>query len=137
MPYSASLPPQILHEPFSLTSTLGDGNNHAALVRANQILDAAGYPYVNGHRVANGKPIQFSILLVSPGFERVVIPFIEELKQLGIQASYRIVDQSQYIQRVQQFDYDMIVTTFMSNHDPGSELSLLLAFAIQYTSWHT
>ena len=42
LPYSASLPPQILHEPFSLTSTLGDGNNHAALVRANQILMLLG-----------------------------------------------------------------------------------------------
>ncbi|MGC6403813.1 MAG: extracellular solute-binding protein [Candidatus Comchoanobacterales bacterium] len=122
--YRNTLKTRLFHEPFSLSMTAGDGNNHAALVKANQLLDDAGLTMKNGHRLFEGKPMTFNILLISPGFERVVVPFIQELKQLGIEATYRIVDQSQYIQRVQNFDYDMIVTTLMSTHNPGSELAL-------------
>ena len=40
------------------------------------------------------------ILLTSPAFERIVLPFVRNLTRLGINARVRLVDQSQYINRL-------------------------------------
>jgi microcin C transport system substrate-binding protein len=66
-------------------------------------------------------PFEFDILLVSPSFERVVLPFTTNLKKLGIEASVRLVDTSQYINRIREFDYDMIVNVFGQSLSPGNE----------------
>ena len=39
---------------------------------------------------------EFEILLVSPAFERIVLPFKDNLEKLGIEASVRTIDSSQY-----------------------------------------
>ena len=63
----------------------------------------------------------FEILLYSEGFERIVLPFARNLKKLGIDVRVRRVDQTQYINRVRNFDYDMIVSGWGSSESPGNE----------------
>ena len=65
--------------------------------------------------------VKFEILLVSPAFERIATPFVKNLSRLGIEANIRTVDQSQYINRVRSFDFDMIVSTFGQSESPGNE----------------
>ena len=60
-------------------------------------------------------------LLVSPTFERVVLPFKQSLERLGIDSTIRVVDTSQYQARVEEFDYDMIVNSFAQSLSPGNE----------------
>ena len=67
------------------------------------------------------KPIKFEILLVSPAFEKIVGPFIENLKRLGIKVALRIVDPAQYKNRLDQFDYDMVVIAIGQSLSPGNE----------------
>ena len=68
-----------------------------------------------------GQPFSFEILLVSPAFERIVLPFVRNLKRLGIDARVRLVDQSQYINRIRSFDFDMIVSGWGASESPGNE----------------
>ena len=68
-----------------------------------------------------GEPMRFEILLVSPEFERIVLPFVRNLKRLGIDARVRLVDQSQYINRLRSFDYDMFVFVWGQGDSPGNE----------------
>ena len=60
-------------------------------------------------------------LLVSPAFERIVLPFIDNLEKLGINASLRTIDSSQYQKRIETFDFDMVVFTFSQSLSPGNE----------------
>ncbi len=72
----------------------------------------------------NGKPFTFEILLDSGSsatWERVTLPFIGQLKRLGIQARIRSVDAIQYKNRLDSFDYDMIVSVWGQSLSPGNE----------------
>jgi len=68
-----------------------------------------------------GEIFKFEILLVSPSFERIVLPFKQNLARLGIDASFRVVDTSQYINRLTEFDFDMITFVFGQSESPGNE----------------
>jgi len=59
----------------------------------------------------NGKQLKFEMLLVSSGFVKVVIPFKKNLAKLGIEMSIKLIDISQYIQKLQKFDFDMVVSS--------------------------
>lgn len=86
------------------------------------LLQAAGWTQKGGQLVdASGQPFTAEFLLVQPDFERIVLPFVENLRKLGIQASARVVDSSQYQRRVERFDFDLIVTSFGQSHSPGNE----------------
>ena len=69
----------------------------------------------------DGKKFEFEILLVSPAFERIVLPFKDNLKKLGINVNIRTVDSAQYQNRIDKFDFDMIVNTFSQSLSPGNE----------------
>ena len=69
----------------------------------------------------SGDLFTFEILLYSEGFERIVLPFARNLKKLGVDVKIRRVDQTQYINRVRNFDYDMIVSGWGSSESPGNE----------------
>ena len=68
-----------------------------------------------------GEAMRFEILLVSPAFERIAGPFVRNLKRLGIEARIRTVDTSQYQNRLDDFDFDMIVTVWGQSLSPGNE----------------
>ena len=71
-----------------------------------------------------GQPFRFEILLDSASgavWERVVLPFVDRLKRLGITATVRTVDAIQYKNRLDKYDYDMIVTVWGQSFSPGNE----------------
>ena len=65
--------------------------------------------------------MEIEFLLVSPAFERVVAPFIRNLERLGIVGRIRVVDSSQYINRLNAFDFDMVVASWGQSNSPGNE----------------
>lgn len=68
-----------------------------------------------------GQPFRFEILLVNKSFERIVLPFQHNLRRLGMDVRIRTVDQSQYINRVRSFDYDMTTQVIAQSLSPGNE----------------
>lgn len=72
-------------------------------------------------RNAAGEPLEAEFLIASPAFERIVLPYIADLKKLGIQATLRVVDPTQYEQRERSYDFDIIVDTFSQSMSPGNE----------------
>jgi microcin C transport system substrate-binding protein len=60
-------------------------------------------------------------LLVSPDFERIVGPYLQELKKLGIEGTIRIVDTAQYQNRIRDFDFEVITDSFGQSLSPGNE----------------
>lgn len=121
-PIRERVPPQVFTQVYRAPTTDGSGRNRAQLRQALRLLQQAGWRLEGGKLVdANGTPFRFEILLVQKEFERVVSPFIRNLERLGIDASIRIVDTSQYINRLRQFDFDMVVASFGQSTSPGNE----------------
>jgi microcin C transport system substrate-binding protein len=116
------VPPEVFTQVYRAPTTDGSGRNRAQLREALGLLKQAGWQLESGKLVdGNGSPFTFEILLVQKEFERVVSPFIRNLERLGISASIRIVDVSQYINRLRQFDFDMVVYGFGQSSSPGNE----------------
>ncbi len=63
----------------------------------------------------------FEILIDTPTFERIMLPFVRNLKRLGIDARIRLVDDSQYINRLRSFDFDMAMLVWGQSESPGNE----------------
>jgi microcin C transport system substrate-binding protein len=78
-------------------------------------------PKENVRRNANGDVLTAEFLLDSPEFERIVLPYVQNLQKLGIKASVRMVDSAQYKRRTDGYDYDIIMDTFGQSNSPGNE----------------
>ena len=120
--YKDILPKEIFTKPYEVSVNDGTGNNRKNLRLAQKILKESGY-LVKNNRLTNkeGEQIEFEILLVAPAFERIVSPFMSNLNKLGIKSSMRIVDTAQYKNRLDNFDFDMMVMARGQSLSPGNE----------------
>ena len=122
-PFRGKIPDEVFTKVYSPPKSDGTGNIRKNLRVATRLLRKVGWRIVNNQLVnpVDGKPLVIEFLLVSPAFERVVAPFIRNLKRLGVSATVRTVDPAQYQNRVRDFDYDVIVSTFAQSRSPGNE----------------
>jgi len=123
-PLKDKLPPEVFTKDYQPPTTdASDGSIRQNLRTAAQLLRDAGWEVKDG-KLVNGKtgqPFAFEILIDQPAWERIVLPFVENLKRLGVQASLRSVDVAQYKNRIDNFDYDMIVNVWGESESPGNE----------------
>ena len=121
--YMDQLPQKMFTTEFNVPETDGSGFIRKELQKATELLKQSGWILKEGNLVHNntGKKFVFEILLVSPAFERIVLPFVDNLKKLGIEVSVRTIDSAQYQNRIDSFDFDMIVSTFSQSLSPGNE----------------
>ena len=121
--FRGKVPDSVFGEVYTPPVTDGSGWLRDNLRRANMLLKDAGW-VVKDLRLVNaatGEPFRFEILLVTPAFERIALPYVRNLKRLGIQAKVRLVDENQYINRFRQFDFDMMVWVWGQSETPGNE----------------
>ena len=121
--YRDRLPEAVFTEPYRAPHTDGQGWPRDNLRKAFALLREAGWEVRNWrlHNVETGEAMRFEILLSSPTLERIALPFTRNLSRLGIDARVRIVDQSQYINRLRNYDFDMFVFWWTQSDSPGNE----------------
>jgi len=122
-PWRGDVPPRVFTEEYNPPETDGSGNIRPQLARAFELLTEAGWE-VRGRTLTHaetGRELRFEILLVSPAFERIVNPFVQNLERLGVEVSVRTVDPAQYQNRITSFDFDMIVNVWGQSLSPGNE----------------
>lgn len=112
---------KILNTEFYIPSYNTIEGKRSALLYAQSLLKQAGFISIKHKLYKDNKQFKFEILLVSKAMERVVLPFVENLKFLGIEASVRTMDIGSYINRLNNFDYDMIVAVIPQSLFPGNE----------------
>ncbi|MDH3521202.1 MAG: extracellular solute-binding protein [Myxococcales bacterium] len=122
-PYRGRIPEEVFTQAYAPPVTDGSGNIRENLKTAVALLAEAGWSIRDGVMThgASGARLEFEILLVSPAFERVVLPFKKNLERIGVLASVRTVDVSQYRRRLDTFDFDMIVGGYAQSESPGNE----------------
>lgn len=90
---------------------------------AGKLLEEAGWIVGDdGIRYKDGVPLQIEVLNDSPSFDRIINPYIENLKRLGIDATANRVDPAESQEREKKFDYDMVTQRFSMSQTPGDEL---------------
>ena len=98
-----------------------DRNN---LRKASKLLDEAGWDVGNDglRRNSNGDTLDIEILNDSQAFTRIIEPFIENLKSLGVNAKHTKIDNAQMTERERSFDFDIVTGNFPMSFTPGSGL---------------
>ena len=122
-PYRDKLPEEVVTKAFELPETDGSGNIRQNLRKARALLAEAGWE-IKGQTLVHYQTrevMTIEFLLVSPSFERIVGPIIQNMKRLGIDATLRTVDRSQYQNRMNTFDFDMTVQWVRQSLSPGNE----------------
>jgi microcin C transport system substrate-binding protein len=122
-PFRGQIPEAVFTTEYDPPKYDGSGNIREGLRKALKLLKEAGWSF-KGEKLVNdktGQPFEFEFLLDNPQFERIVLPFANNLKRMGITARVRTVDTAQYQRRMEIFDYDMTVVLFGESLSPGNE----------------
>ncbi|MEZ5777866.1 MAG: extracellular solute-binding protein [Paracoccaceae bacterium] len=124
-PLKDQLPPGVLDQepvmaPVSGPRQLDRGN----LRKAAALLDEAGWKVGSDgmRRNDKGETLRIEFLEDDPNFDRVVNPFVENLRALGVDAALSRVDSAQYTSRSRSYDFDIITDQFPTGYEPGSGL---------------
>lgn len=121
-PFRGQLPPEVFSEPLTPPTTTPPSSLRDNLRLAKKLLNQAGWTVRDGVlQNKDGLKLSFEIMLASPSFERVMAAFVNNLRKLGIQASYRTIDAALYTDRIKNFDFDMVVNVFGQSQSPGNE----------------
>ncbi len=131
--YAERLPASVLHEP-AFVPPVSSGSqqvDRGALRKASELLDAAGWTVGAGglRRNAAGETLSLEILDDNPSFERVILPFVSNLRRVGIDARLTLIDAAQMQQRQEDFDYDMVPGRLVMPLTPSVELRSLFGSA--------
>jgi microcin C transport system substrate-binding protein len=121
-PYKEKLPPELFTEEFKLPVYDTPQAERKYLREAIDLFRQAGWK-ISGGKMLNDKGEQFRIEFLGSGPTDEVIAnsYIENLRKIGIDASLRIVDPSQYVNRVNNFDFDVDTTILNQSASPGNE----------------
>lgn len=108
--------------PVSGERQLDRGN----LRRAAQLLDAAGWVIPEGARDGlrrkDGQTLRVQILNESQTFDRVINPYVQNLRAAGIDAVHERVDDAQLEDRKRNHDFDLINVHLGQDMIPGAGL---------------
>lgn len=122
------LDPAILTSEPVGASVSGDRQlDRGNLRAASALLDAAGWMVGDDgkRRNAAGQLLTVELLNASPSFDRVILPYVENLVALGVDAKMTSVDQAQFELRTRpegKYDFDMIVHNALGDYVSGSDL---------------
>ncbi len=119
-PFRDRLPQEVFGKPYLPPVTDATGRNRENLRRAKELLNAAGF--TDYQDPGDGKVLDVEILTFSPSFERIINPYVQNLKKIGINASLRRVDPAQYERRMKTFDFDVTTQRYTMNLTPSVEL---------------
>ncbi|MDR5865853.1 extracellular solute-binding protein [Halomonas koreensis] len=120
-PHRDALPERVFDEPLPVDHPEA---MRPRLRRALTLLREAGYTHRDDGTLVDaetGEPLTLEVLLFDTQFERVVQPLLRNLARLGVQGDIRIVDVNQYLNRLREFDFDIVVGSFPQSANPGNE----------------
>ncbi|MBZ9985502.1 extracellular solute-binding protein [Mesorhizobium sp. BH1-1-5] len=121
--YRDKLPPELFTQEFKLPVYDSPQAERKYLKQAVDLFAQAGW-VIKGGKMVNAKtgaPFKFEILGWNDTDQVISSPWIANLRKIGVDANLRIIDQTQYINRVNNFDYDVITSQLQQSESPGNE----------------
>ncbi|MEH6476943.1 MAG: extracellular solute-binding protein [Sneathiella sp.] len=122
-PFKDELPSDLFEHPFTLSKTDGSGRNRKQLKEARSLLEKSGW-VASGEGLRHkdtGEIFNFEILLGDRQYLKLLSAFQANLKKLGISVNMRVVDSANYQNRINNYEFDMIVVEWGQSLSPGNE----------------
>ena len=96
------------------------------LKKAVLLLNEAGYDFVDGKMTnqATGETLEIEVLSNTANgqaFTRVMLPFIESLRKIGIKMTFRNLETNIFKNRLDNFEYEMAILSYRLGNLPGNE----------------
>ena len=125
-PLKDQIPPEVFTAEYKNPASTTPQDRRKNLREASRLLREAGWNVTadGGKSVlksAKGERLTVEFLLDSPQFERIALPYQQQLELLGIGVTIKTIDSAQYERRTQTFDYDIIVGSWGQSLSPGNE----------------
>lgn len=117
------VPEEVFTEPFTLPVYDDPQDERTYLREASRLLREAGWVPQGGQlrNEQTGEVFEITFLAADPSSERVIAPYADTLRRLGIATRIQVVDSSQYQVRADDFDYDVITDVLSQSQSPGNE----------------
>lgn len=122
-PLRDKLPPEVFTKGYALPDYSAPNAERTYLREAFDLLRDAGYERRGSDLVnaATGEVLSIEFLGDDPNDSRILEPYANQLRRLGIRATVRIVDASQYQALVDEFNFDVVTGQFQQSLSPGNE----------------
>lgn len=124
--YKKDLPSEIFTEEYILPDNSTSEKQRENLKKAVSLLNQAGYDFVDGKMtyLKTGEPLEIEVLSNAANgssFTRVMLPFINNLRKIGIKMSFRNLEVNIFKNRLDNFEYEMAILSFRLSNLPGNE----------------
>jgi len=126
-PIRDQIPREVFTDEYQPPVTDGSGNIRPQIRSALRLLKEAGWEIQNRRlvNIRTGEPMEFELLLYSPSMERVAIQLQKNFERMGITMNIRVVDTTQFVNRLRERDFDMISHSYSANYYPSSNLQIV------------
>ncbi len=120
------LPKNIFNQSITLPDNSTPQKQRQNLRRAVALLNEAGYDFVDGKmtNLKTGLPLEIEVLSNSSNgssFTRVMLPFIENLRKIGIKMTFRNLEVNIFKNRLDNFEFEMAILAYQLSNLPGNE----------------
>jgi microcin C transport system substrate-binding protein len=124
-PVRDKIPPEVFTTEFRLPENSGTGDIRDGVRKAVALLKEAGWELKRGKMIdRSGTQMSFELLIDTVSSERIAIPVQRNLAKYGIEMRIRMVDDSQYINRLRKRDFDMLSWIFSASQYPSPDLMI-------------
>ena len=121
-PLRGKIPDEVFTKEYNPPKTDGTGNVREQARQAIALLKEAGWEIKDGKMTDKaGNKLAFELLLDDAAFERLALPYKQNLERIGVDTTVRTVDTSQYRRRTDSFDFDMVIDLWAQSLSPGNE----------------
>jgi len=137
-PLRGKIPDEVFSKEYNSPATDGSGNIRKQIEQALALLKDAGWEISNRQMVntGTGVPMEFELILNDPSYERIALPFQENLAKIGIKMTIRTLDSSQFQNRAISHDFDMIFANYNPVFYPDSSLRIIWGSAYTNSSYN-
>ena len=124
--FKKQLPSKVFGEAYHNPDNSTAEKQRENLKKAVSLLKEAGYDFVDGKmtHLQTGKQLEIEVLSNSANgssFTRVMLPFIENLRKIGIKMTFRNLEVNIFKNRLDNFEYEMAILSFRLSNMPGNE----------------
>jgi microcin C transport system substrate-binding protein len=118
-PFREELPLEVFGDAVIQPVSDGSGRDRKLLGQASKLFAEAGWKR-SGNMLRNekGESLDVEMLVDDDSFVRLVGPWVENLKAVGVNATIRMVDSAQYEARQRDFDYDLFMQALSFSPTP-------------------
>ena len=119
----SEIPPEVFTTPYWNPTNATPGAFDSNLLEAMRLLSEAGLEVKDLvlFDPKTRKQLSVEFLIGDENFERIILFYQPALERLGVHVSVRLVDDVQYVNRLREWDFDIVVASWEESLTPGNE----------------